>query len=136
MAEGTQNQKSEGARSITRFIDGLRHGRFAPKASEEFQALLRELSDTAIDESAVVKGKFTIELGLTVNAMGEVQVVGDYKRTSRKPKAASNNYYITKGMNLTTEDPRQTSLPLREVRAPRLRGEEGDEVDDEQGGAQ
>jgi len=131
MAEGTQNKRAaKPAKTFTHFMNGLRHGKFAPLVTDEWNALLREVNSSAIDNTAVVKGKLVITLGVTINALGEAQVVADVKKTAGKPKAVSNNYYVTED-GLSTEDPRQVELPLREVAPPRMRGEQRSDDDDE-----
>lgn len=108
----------EGPRSFARFVELIAEGTAHGRMSQELHDLLVELKTTAEVESCVVKGSLTIKFDFKVTPLNECSVDYDLKRTAKKPKPIGSHFWLTSGANLSHENPRQTSLPLREVGAP------------------
>lgn len=123
MADGSP---SEGPRSITRLLDKVNDGQTQIELSEELHELCKELIATARAKSAKVRGSFDIKFTLDVTARGEVSLSVAHKRTAKKPIAAPTHFWMTKGGNLTDQNPQQTKLPLTEVKPPAMHDDDDD----------
>lgn len=110
-----ENEKSEGPRSFARFIEMVSDGACQSEASAELLKLCNTLREDAAARSATSKGEITLRIGLAVEPSGVVGVAYDVK-IKEPPKARPKGVlWLTKGGNLTPQNPRQQTLPLREV---------------------
>lgn len=94
------------------FIDTLR--------DVEFGALLDELSDVQKEVVAAVSdtrkaGKITIELEYKSEGDGQLAIKTNIKKKVPTYPRGTSIFFITPERNLTRQDPRQQSLPLRNV---------------------
>lgn len=107
--------KTEGPRAFSVVFQSIADGEAHSEASESLQKLLTKLREHADLNSASASGKMTIELAVRVDARG-VATVG-YQVTTVEPKIkrAAARMWLTKGGNLTPENPKQMSLGLRTV---------------------
>lgn len=111
-------EKEEGPRSFARVLEQLGSGDALPDINESFHELLVALRTQAMAQQSDVKGKFVLGLGITVDEKGVVGIVYDVKVTEPKPRRPGSVFWITRGGNLTVENPRQVKLPLVDVKAP------------------
>ena len=108
----------EGPRSFARVIAELNHGSFEAEMAGELHQLLDRLAKEAGNRGKA-KGKIGITLAIEVAANGVVTITSDKKIVEPKVERGQSIFWLTRGGNLTNQDPKQTKLPLREVEAPR-----------------
>lgn len=127
----TPEERSEGARSFARALEGVADGKMIGEASEEFWALLREVHAMAKSrgQDGEAAGSFTMVLKVSANAKGEAEIGYDLASKKPKKKRLTAVAWITKGGNLTFEVPRQLGLPhVRQVETT------GDSLADDESG--
>jgi len=107
----------EGPRAFTRFLERLGDGQAATDLSKELFDLGAVLRQHAL-ERGEGKGQLQLTLSFKVDSFGQV-IVG-YSIKTKEPEAArpASALWLTKGGNFTVDNPRQQSLPLREVTTP------------------
>jgi hypothetical protein len=110
--------KEEGIRPFEAWFRQVDEGALHAEASDEAHRLFAELEDHALASNAKAKGKLTITIDVTASPKGTISVVGNVTRKAPKKKTGESIFWLTKGRNLTAENPRQTKLPLREVPPP------------------
>jgi|SRR5690606_22136906 len=108
----------EGPRSFAVVFQTIADGEAHTEASEEMQGLLKLLQEEARNTNGTASGSMTIKLGLKVDAKGVATIAYsvDVKKPTRKRPGAT--MWVTKGGNLSPDNPRQQKLPLRDVSAP------------------
>ena len=107
---------NEGPRSFAHHILTFSEGDLNAECSEELRRLLFNLHEDAMKRSKPSKGSFRLELTIEVSEAGMVGISPSIKTKAPEPKRRSGHMWVTKGGNLTHENPRQTTLPgLREV---------------------
>lgn len=108
-------EKEEGARSFTRFIDQLAYGEVQGELSEDLHDLISTLQKDASMHQSKAKGALTLKLDIEVDDRGVATVKPLI--TVKKPKSRRSpaTMWVTAGGNLTPQNPRQQELPLREV---------------------
>lgn len=105
----------EGPRSFENFLRSIDDGSIADEAASKLHVLTGTLSDLVGVYGGTAKGVLTITVNLSALANGTVDVLADVKVKEPKPKRARSVFYVTKGRNLSLDNPRQQKLPLREV---------------------
>lgn len=111
-------ERAEGARSFARALEGIAEGKMIGEASEEFWALLREVSFMAKSrgQDGEAAGSMTLVLKVLANAKGEAEIAYDITTKKPKKKRLTAVAWITRGGNLTFDVPKQLGLPhVREV---------------------
>ncbi len=93
--------------------DGILHS----DASRDLHELAGKLHDYVGIHGGIAKGTLIVTINLSALANGTVDVVADVKTKEPKPKRARSVFWLTKGNNLSPENPRQQKLALREVPA-------------------
>lgn len=113
--------EDEGARSFARFFTLIDDGGAEVECSAALQALAQKLREESQATQGEVAGTLTLTLKLKVHA--EVCTVGySLKAKEPEPKRASSIFWLTKGGNLTPENPRQQKLAfVAEVPKPETR---------------
>ena len=111
----TEEPKTEGPRSFTRALEMIAQGDLVHDASEQLHRLLRDVRDEAQARGRAAKGSMTLKLTLSVEPHGIVEITPSISTKTADRKLARGLLYLTPGANLTPENQRQTSLPLREV---------------------
>jgi hypothetical protein len=115
----TADPKQEGPRSFARFLEGVGEGDCVREASELLFELNNKLQDEALARSDKVVGEFVLKIKMSCDHKGNVVMVHDIDIKKPKPKRLGSIGWMTKGGNVTFVHPKQTTLPLREVDAPR-----------------
>lgn len=121
MKDKQAQPEDEGSRSFARFIEQLADGRACNDLSYELHrlmVLLREDAGTAQDGAS--KGDLGVTIHFKVEATGVVGI--SYSIKAKEPQARRPNsvFWLTRGGNLTAENPRQQELPnIREVTSKR-----------------
>ncbi len=112
MPEQTPTQ--EGPRAFARWFEKLGDGQAHFDMSRALFELGGVLRQQAL-ERGECKGELTLKLKFKVDP--HLQVITSYQVTVKEPEPSrpASMHWLTKGGNLTVENPRQTSLPLREV---------------------
>lgn len=114
----------EGPRGFAVVLQQVDEGSLHGELSETLQKVTRELAEYADKFTTVAKGAITLTLGFAVDPNGTVTVEGDIKTKLPKARRARSLFWLTKGHNLSAENPRQTKLPLREVPSNRDKARE------------
>lgn len=108
-------QQDEGSRSaavfLTKVADGELHARFSDELARLGAALLEE----AKRRDGKVKGELVLKLAFSVAPSGISEVGYSVKVKKPEPKTSLGTHWITPGGNFVQENPRQQTLPLREV---------------------
>lgn len=115
MTKATEKESPEGPRDFALFLRSIDDGSITDEAAKKLQELTAELSDQVALYGGTAKGVVTLTFALNAHANGTVDVLGDVKVKAPKPKRARSVFYVTKGRNLSPDNPRQQKLPLREV---------------------
>lgn len=107
----------EGARSATRFIEQVADGQCAADLSHAFHKLgLRMLAETK-QRADKCSGEVVLKIKFIAEPSGIVGV--GYEINSKEPKSKTSGsvFWLTKGGNFSTDNPRQAVLPgIREVK--------------------
>lgn len=115
--DATAVSDDEGARSATRFIEHVADGQCAADLSHAIHKLgLRLLAETR-QRADKCSGEITLKLKFISEPSGIVGV--GYEVNSKEPKSKTSGsvFWLTKGGNFSTDNPRQQSLPgIREVK--------------------
>lgn len=122
MHEEDDDGVEEGARSFTRQLEMIADGDLVFDASAELNKLLRDLAAEARVRHGAVTGTFTLKLNFTVEPHGPVEIKPAITTKAADRRLAKGLLWLTPGANLTAANPRQQTLPLREVpkgKAPR-----------------
>jgi hypothetical protein len=110
-----KHSPEEGPRSFGVILSQIDEGVLHAELGRELQKLLVDLRELAVGAKA--KGKMVLTLGITVESNGIVSIDPDVVTKVPNPKRARAIFWLTKGANLSAQDPRQQSLPLREAPA-------------------
>jgi hypothetical protein len=109
--------EDEGARGFGVLLQQLDDGAVHADLSETLRKVAGELSDIA-NQVGKAKGTVTLKLSLAAEDNGMVFIDAEIASKTPKMKHARAAFWLTKGNNLTPENPRQQKLPLREVAPP------------------
>jgi hypothetical protein len=115
--EAAADKTDEGTRGFDAFLRHIDDGVLHADASKELHDLAAKLHDYVGAHGGIAKGSLILTISLAALANGTVDVVADVKTKEPKPKRARSVFWLTKGNNLSPENPRQQKLPLREVPA-------------------
>jgi hypothetical protein len=105
----------EGARAFSHFIATLAGGDAHADLSDRLHDLTKVLAHEAGVRCRAVKGTLSITLTLNVEPNGVVDVTDAAKTKEPDPVALRGVMWTTEGGNLVPDNPRQGTLPLREV---------------------
>lgn len=111
----TDEIEREGPRSFGVFLHALADGEAMAACSNELHKLVSVLQDESLEQNAELKGELRLTIKVTADPKGHVAVSYDLATKEPKPVRSSSIMWITKGGNLTVENPRQQKLPLRDV---------------------
>ena len=110
---------SEREQSIQDFaclLNEIDDGKLRDEASKSLSELLLYLHAQALDKSTMVKGKLSLSLTVSVDKKGMVAILGDITVKQPAPLRGIDNFYLSRnGKGLSRSNPKQQSLPLREV---------------------
>lgn len=96
---------------LTQIGDGELH----EECGVQMQNLVRELVAQAKIYKRDTSGSLTLVLKVTAMGIGQVSVSGDVRAKMPTTKRPGSVFFATKGSNLSVENPRQSSLPFRDV---------------------
>lgn len=114
-----EEKKEEGARSFAHFIANVADGEFHEELSDELHDLVQECERDASRRESTSTGELTLKLKIKVDHRGVASIVHDLTVKHPKTKRSPATMWVTPGGNLTPENPKQQSLPLRDVNKPR-----------------
>lgn len=97
---------------LSRLEGGLLHADLGDKLNE----LNGELAVHAA-QNGKAKGSISLKLTFVHQRNGMVEVTADVKTDAPKTPRESSILFVTEGSNLTVENPKQQTLPLRDVNA-------------------
>jgi hypothetical protein len=116
-----EQPKEEGPRSFAVVYQTIDEGSAHAEASAGLHKLLKVLQDEANVTSGSASGEITIKLAIKVDARGVAVISPTCIVKEPKKKRAGSTMWITDGGNLTPQNPRQLTMPLREVERPATR---------------
>lgn len=111
----TNKPDDEGARSFGVMLAAIEGGDLHDELSRVLRETCAELSRQADHYHAKAKGALSLKLAIEVDPTGIVVVKGSVEAKTPKPKRNGQAFWLTKGGNLSVENPRQMSLPIRAV---------------------
>jgi hypothetical protein len=116
MANKTTTEKAteEGARSLSVLLSSLDDGQFHEDASEDLHTLCAAMARLSENHDKI-SGTFTIKLTMKCRRNGTMHVTPEITVKTPKAPRTEQILWLTKGNNLSLENPRQQKLPLREV---------------------
>jgi len=106
---------NEGARGFAWSLKQIDDEVFEADCSTEQQILIGKLSHQAGQQFRDVKGELVVKLTYVMSPNGTVRVLGEIASKPPKVARAGSTFWVTPGNNLSTKNPRQMDLPLREV---------------------
>lgn len=98
-------------------ISQIGAGETNQRASEELREVIAKLQALAAD-TGTAKGSITVQLKLTVQRNGVLEVVPTITTKCPKPPAQKGTAWLTPKGELAFTDPRQGALALRDSPAP------------------
>lgn len=107
--------EEEGPRSFGVFVGQACDGEAHAEASRQLHELVTKLGREAVSRRAVAKGSLAVTFNLECEPTGIVSVAYTIKRKDPEPLRSRGVMFVTKGGNLSVQNPRQQELPLREV---------------------
>lgn len=110
--EDAEAPQEEGPRSFSRAFELLADGKAQLEASAELVKVVDACRRDANARSGTSKGRLAITLMVTVQG-GVATVNYDIKSTVPSKPRESSTLFITKGGNLTPDNPRQTTMGPR-----------------------
>ena len=108
---------TEGARSFARFIEFACSGAVHADASQELHEMLGKLRARAQRNNGA-KGSITLTINIALDDADQAQLTYSVKSKVPEPSRRKGAAWLTRGGNLTPDNPRQRSLPLVEVHKP------------------
>lgn len=121
--------RKEGPHAFNRFLAMLGDGAAHAEVSAHLHELGIALEREADAQQKKVAGELTLKISLTCEPNGVVGANYEIKRKEPAPRRPGSIFWLTKGGNLTPENPRQQKLPLREVMGERTDVRDLDEHD-------
>lgn len=101
---------SEKKRDFTTFFDGLDDGDFARECAEKLRDLVRGVES----REGKAKAKLTIELTLSKEKKGSVDVETVVKSTPPKPLRGRTAFFVNKNAELVQDNPRQEQINFQQ----------------------
>lgn len=98
------------------FLARVEAGVLHADLSEKLNDLNGELATLAA-QNGKAKGSISVKLTLVHQRNGMVEVTADIKTDAPKVPRESSVFFVTEGSNLSVDNPKQPSLPLRSVEA-------------------
>lgn len=114
MAQKEPEQLPESAKPFTTILAQLEGGALHEDLSDMVRDLSAKMSEYAANNGEA-KGALTLTLSFKLDRGGVMDVVADAAVKAPKFKREKSLFWLTPGNNLSPENPRQTSLPLRSV---------------------
>jgi len=111
--------KEEGPRSFISFLGTIADGEAEAELSYQLHELTKRMQEEAVTRGEYVKGSLSLNIKMTVSNLGHA-IIG-YEVATKQPKRKTSGaaFWLTKGGNLTVDNPKQQKLVLREVKSPR-----------------
>ena len=105
----------EEARDFSHFFNSLDEGNAAAEASVALQELVKETSAKAAHRMKALVGTLNIALAVAIDETGVSRVTYEIKAKPPKHKTQPSTFWVSKGGNLTPNNPRQIELGIRDV---------------------
>ncbi|MGW8286200.1 MAG: hypothetical protein ACWGPR_10830 [Candidatus Deferrimicrobiaceae bacterium] len=115
MSEDIDDIEREGPRSFGVFLNGLADGEAMAACSHDLHELVQKLQEESVAQNKDLRGELKLSIQLIADPKGFVAVGYDIATKAPKPQRSGSMMWITRGGNLSLENPRQQKLPLREV---------------------
>jgi len=112
-----QEAVDEGARSATRFIEQVADGQCNADLSHALHKLGLKLASECRQRNDKVTGEVSLRLKITAEPSGLVGVIYEVNAKEPKNRTSGSVFWLTKGGNFTTDNPKQQNLPgIREIK--------------------
>lgn len=109
--------KQEGPRSFAEMFRHIDGGSFAIEVSKEVYDLNAKLEQIASGQGKA-KGELTIKLKFEHDNKGRVDVATDLTVKSPKEQRSKSVFWMTRGGNLSPNNPKQVEMNFRDVNKP------------------
>lgn len=114
--KATPPPHDEGPRAAARFIEAIADGQCHSDLSDKINELGRALALETKTRNAASSGELALKLHFKLEPNGVTTVGYDITTKMPKPRNGTSIFWVTKGGNFVTENPRQPQLPgIREV---------------------
>jgi hypothetical protein len=120
-AKKEPEEKEEGPRSFSVFVGNLAEGEAERELSYHLHEVCKRLQEEAHLRQAVVKGGLVLKIKIAADKNGTAAIHYDVEPKMPKRQTSNSVYWMTKGGNLTPDNPKQQSFKLKEV--PAAKGE-------------
>ncbi len=100
---------------FAQFLRDLGYGDAHRELSEELHALVSGLQDAALHQGNEVVGTLSLTIKVKLDPRGHAATAYEIKRKDARNPSTPTVFFVTKGGNLSTQNPRQTAFDLREV---------------------
>jgi hypothetical protein len=111
------DREDEGPRALGVILAEFEQGSFHADASRDLMKLNLALHDHAKLRGAA-SGEMVLTLKLKCDDQDVVTIAATYKVKAPLAPRRSSVFFLSKGGNLSTRNPKQQELPLRDVSAP------------------
>lgn len=105
----------EGPRSFTVFLRDLAEGEAESELSYHLHELCKKLQEEAAARHDKAAGEIVLKIRLIADHKDNVVVAYSIDAKAPKRKTSAAVYWLTKGGNLTPENPRQQKLSFKDV---------------------
>jgi hypothetical protein len=112
-----ETQKQVDAQQFAQFLKLMNRGELLCELGAELRSVNDKLS-TLASQNGIATGAITVVFKIKHEAKGVVAVATDIKTKLPPPARGTAVFFATPDGGLAVNDPRQVSLPLREVAAP------------------
>lgn len=113
------SEHEEGPRAFGNVLTELDGGMAHVELSQKLFELTRAVREQSQAQNKTVKGTLTLKLEMACEANGVVAVGYSVTTKEPEPKRARSIMWMTRSGNLTPQNPKQQTLPLREVEGGR-----------------
>lgn len=101
----------KGPKAFVEFVEEVADGHLAADSSRELLRLMTECHSLAVTENRLGKGKLTLELAITVDPRGEIDVTYCHKVKTPQRATARGRMWMDAEGNPTSVHPKQLELP-------------------------
>lgn len=113
-------EEGEQPRDFSHFFNSLDDGNAAAEASVALQDLVKETAAKAAARMKPLVGTMTVTLAVAIDETGVSRVTYEIKAKPPKHKTQPSTFWVSKGGNLTPNNPRQVELAIRDVSKPQV----------------
>jgi len=111
--------KEPALRTIDEILTLTDNGQYAPLLRAENEQLIREIVDFAASYGSKASGKITITINYTTDRFGQFELTAEHAIKPPKPPKAKGTAWPADEGGLTTANPNQKRMEIRDVAGKR-----------------